>query len=98
MPAYFDTNEVVAHLRDGRVIAKSTYAQVLSSGTNNIVVRVPDLKYIQTVLEIEFYSDPDTYYTCVMDKKITGNVVGFTLYGLNASTTLTTEVVAVGPP
>jgi len=99
MPELFDTAEVVATLRDGRIIAKATRSMVVSAGNVNFVIRVPDLKYIETVLNVEFYSDPDTYIESgYMDKKITGNVVGMTIYGVHAGTTLTVEVVAIGPP
>ena len=103
MPNYFDAedgHDIVAHLRDGRVMAMGRYSEVLSSGTNNVVIRIPDLKYIEYVIQVEFYSDPDTKFDdhAFMDKKITGNLVGMTLYGLNAATTLTVEVIAVGPP
>ena len=99
MPELFDTAEVVATLRDGRIIAKATRSMVVSAGNVNFTIRVPDLKYIETVLNIEFYSDPDTYIESgYMDKKITGNVVGMTIYGVHAGTTLTVEVVAIGPP
>jgi len=100
VPEYYTTHSVVAELKDGRVMAKATYAQVLAAQTNNIVVRVPDLREIETIIQVEFYTNPDTSFTsfAYMDKKITGNVVGMTLYGLAAGTTLTTEVVAIGPP
>jgi hypothetical protein len=97
MPEYFDGAEVIGITKDGKVIAKAWRSEVISSGTNAIVVRVPDLKYIDCVLNVEFSSDPDTYLTHYMDKKITGNVVGMTVYGVAAGTTLTTEVVAIGP-
>jgi len=89
----------VAITQDGKVIAKSRTWEVLGSGNNNIVATIPDLRYIETVLNVEFYSDPDTNVEGgYMDKKITGNVVGMTIYGLTAGTTLSWEVVAVGPP
>jgi len=98
MPEMFDTAEVVATLRDGRIVAKATRSAVVAAGDVNFVIRVPDLKYIETVLNVEFYSDPDTYIESgYMDKKISGNVVGMTIYGVAAGTTLTAEVVAIGP-
>jgi len=99
MPEWFDTAEVVGILKDGKVIAKATRSAVVSAGNVNFVIRVPDLKYIDTVLNVEFYTDPDTYIESgYADKKISGNVVGMTIYGVHAGTTLTVEVVAVGPP
>ena len=89
----------MAITQDGKVIAKSRHWEVLGSGNQNIVAVVPDLRYVETVLQVEFYSSPDTNVEGgYMDKKITGNVVGMTIYGVTASTTLYWEVVAVGPP
>ena len=105
MPNYFDTtdgHDIVAHLRDGRLMAMGQYTQEVDQGNVNIVVRVPDLKYIEYVIQVEFYTDPDTKFSdfAFMDKKITGNIVGMTLYGIAAAagTTLTTQVIAIGPP
>ena len=103
MPEYFDStdgHDIVAHLRDGRLMAMGQYTQLITQGNTNIVVRVPDLKYIEYVLQVEFYSDPDINFAdfAFMDKKITGNIVGMTLYGASAGSTLTTQVIAIGPP
>ena len=94
-----DQHAVVAITQDGKVIAKARSWQVLASGTSNITCAIPDLRYVETVLNVEFYSSPDTNVAGgYMDKKITGNVVGMTIYGLTAGTTLSWEIVAVGPP
>ena len=99
MPEWFDGSEVVGILKDGRVIAKAWRSAVVAAGDVNFVVRIPDLKYIDAVLNIEFYTDPATYIESgYANKKISGNVVGMTIYGVAAGTTLTAEVVAVGPP
>lgn len=99
---YFDHSDghrIVAHLRDGRVMALGRYTQsVVTQGNANVIVRIPDLKYVETVIQVEFYTNPDTYATWWGDKKITGNLVGLTVYGVNAGTSLTTEIVAIGPP
>lgn len=95
-----DTHQVAGILWDRRVIAKSKAWYVVDSQSSiGINITLPDLKYIQTVLNIEFYTDPDAwvYYT-YRDKKIHGNVVGFTLYAVSQGTTLTVEAVAIGPP
>ena len=103
MPEYFDDedgHDIVAHLRDGRLMAMGQYTQEVNQGNTNVVVRIPDLKYIEYVIQVEFYTDPDQNFAdfAFMDKKITGNVVGMTLYGMAAATTLTTQVIAIGPP
>lgn len=101
---WFTRHDIVATLQDGRVIAMGR--SYIVSGTDAttgqpINVRLPDLREIEYVLQVEFYCDPDTFspsHIGPMDKKITGNVVGFTLFGMTATTTLTAEVIAIGPP
>lgn len=100
MPEYFDEHDIVATLRDGRVIAYGAYTQVVPAGASNIVVRVPDLKYVEYVLQVQHDTDPDTELSSGsgQDKKITGNLVGLTLFGVAAGTTLTSKIIAIGPP
>jgi len=98
MPEYYTTHSVVAELKDGRVIAKAAYTEVKASGTVNVVVRIPDLREVESILDVKFSSNPDISISHDMDHKITGNVVGFTVYTLSAGTTLTSEVIAIGPP
>jgi len=72
-------------------------------GCEAINVRVPDLRMIEYVLNIQFFYETDVclypIYEAV-NKKISGNVVGMTLLGLVNTTggTLHVEVIAVGPP
>lgn len=97
--AYPRTFGIVATLKDGRVIAFGSDTRVVAPGNVNINVVVPDLRQIEYVLEVQFSTNPDTYIESgFADKKITGNVVGLTVYGVHAGTTLTTEVIAIGPP
>ena len=108
MPMAYDTadkantrwppHEVLAQLMDGQVIARSRMWQVVGSGNNNIVVTVPDLREVRAVLDIEFWTDPDTSIYHDMDKRVHGNVVGMTVYQVAAGTTLIVEVIALGPP
>jgi len=98
-----ESHAIVAITQDGKVIAKSRTWEVIPERQAGVAVAlvatVPDLRMVETVLQVEFYSDPDTNNPGgYMDKKITGNVVGMTIYGLTASTTLYWEVTAVGPP
>jgi hypothetical protein len=94
--------EIAGILWDRRVVAKSRTWYVVPSQTSlALVATLPDLKYIETVLNIEFYTDPDTYLLVsnYMDKSIHGNTIGLTIYGgVALGTTLTMEVVAIGPP
>jgi len=105
MPANIYTNElftehaIVAHLRDGRVIAWSKYAAPATFAEDGEcdewLQRVPDLKYIEYVLDVEFdYGIPKGTKTQTVGgqtwkmeiyeavgKSILGNVVGMTLLG-----------------
>jgi len=97
--AWFDENAIVATLQDGRVMA---YAKrdmgVVSAGALPVAVRVPDLRLIEYVIQIQINVDPLVEPGFIVNKKITGNVVGFTLYAVSAGTTLNAEVIAIGPP
>ncbi len=119
MPAWFrlpsgylangwKSHDQVAVLQDGKVIAYGTnYVVGVFSGDACEVlnVRVPDLRKIDYVLQVQFTEDPincgDKYGTYeVKNKKITGNVVGMTIFGAaySAGTTIIAEVIAIGPP
>jgi len=106
-------HDQVATLQDGRVIAMGKYYLEQSdffaqngrpAGCEAINVRVPDLRMIEYVLNIQFFYETDvcTYpiYEAV-NKKISGNVVGMTLLGASDQAvggTLHVEVIAIGPP
>jgi len=106
------SHDHVAVLQDGRVIAMGKYylkqddffhANGRDAGCEAINVRVPDLRTIEYVLNIQFFYETDvcTYpiYEAV-NKKISGNVVGMTLLGADnaGGGTLHVEVIAIGPP
>lgn len=98
-PAPPESHKKVAALHDGQCIALGRYCSVVASGDNAILVRLPDLREVETILNVEIYTDPATYADgWYSNKQITGNVVGVTIWQINAGTTLTVEVVAVGPP
>ena len=95
----------VAKLKDGRHIAMGkSWVVVTATGTGQptaINVRVPGLREIEYVLNVQFYTNPTSYAVDglnPMNKKIVGNLVGMTIYGIHATTTLTAEVIAIGPP
>ena len=109
--AYFDTpsgynaHGQIAITQEGKLIAfgKNYVVTVFSGGLQVLNVRVPDLRAIEYILNIQFTADPlDCTYPQyeAVNKKITGNVVGMTIYGAaySTGTTLTVEVVAIGPP
>ena len=106
------SHDQVATLQDGRIIAMGKYhlqqddffsQNGRPAGCETINVRVPDLRMIEYVLNIQFFYETDvcTYpiYEAV-NKKISGNVVGMTLLGADVATggTLHVEVIAIGPP
>ena len=106
------SHDRIAVLQDGRIIAMGKYylkqddffhTNGRPAGCEAINVRVPDLRMIEYVMNIQFFYETDvcTYpiYEAV-NKKISGNVVGMTLLGLTNSTggTLHVEVIAIGPP
>jgi len=100
-----EKNELIAMLRPGKVIAmgKASFevtAQEAGAQLGGINVRVPDLRMIEYVLQIQFYTSPfaNILSHAPMNKKISGNVVGMSIYYVTAGTTLTVEVVAIGPP
>ncbi|GAH80639.1 unnamed protein product [marine sediment metagenome] len=105
-PTGKDTHGQIAVLQDGRVIAygkNHIEGDLFTNGTacQFINVRVPDLRMIEYVLNVQFHTTP---LACTgithINKEITGNVVGMTLSAhiAAAGTTLTVEVIAIGPP
>jgi len=93
------THDVVAVLKDGRIVAYSqSSATVLSATTaTGINITFPDLKQVEYVLQVQLNVDPYVDMRPIMNKKITGNVVGMTVYA-GAGTTLTIDAIAIGPP
>ncbi len=105
------SHDQVATLQDGRIIAMGkNYLEQNgffdasgdhSAGCEAINVRVPDLRMIEYVLNIQFLYKTDVcthpIYEAV-NKKIIGNVVGMTLLGASNSAggTLHVEVIAIG--
>jgi len=68
-----------------------------------VVAELPDLRRIDWVLDINLFSDPATAvcFGSAFNKKISGNLVGFTIVGITnvlTGTTVFAEVVAIGPP
>lgn len=62
-----------------------------------MTVTIPNLNFIEEVLHVEVHTDPPTYIeNWFGNKDISLNVVGITIAGVGAGTTLTTEIIAVG--
>jgi len=102
------SHDQVAVLQDGRVIAYGVnwvQATWTSDAGEVLNVRLPDLRMVEYVLQVQLTTDPSLTDTIegpleVTNKKISGNVVGMTISGDQhaAGTTLTVEVIAIGPP
>jgi len=106
------SHDQVAVLQDGRVIAYGVnWVQATFPNTVHVLnVCIPDLRKIDYILQVQFTEDPCDLvgsngtppYGVVQakNKVITGNVVGMTLTGVaySTGTTLTVEVIAIGPP
>lgn len=112
----FNRNWLVGLLQGGRVLAKGRN-QVVIAGAGNVAmdVRIPDLREIAHVVEVEWYTSPKTYalgyekWTANSDdfgsdnvglseKGTEANVVGITVFQVQAGTTLTVEILAIGRP
>ena len=102
----FTEAHVVGIWRIGRVVAQSKRTMTINTATGMLSfnVRVPDLKMIEYILNIQFDMsnyDGDTEYIDSMpvNKKISGNVVGMSIYlKTTVGATLIAEVIAFGPP
>jgi len=97
--ALYDSHEIVFITEDMRVVAKSrlcTYDR--AGGGMGIQVRLPDLKYIENILHVQFEIHPDPAVLIgPFWKVINGNVVGMSIYQASGIT-VCVEVIAVGPP
>ena len=70
--ALFDSHGIVAHLRDGRVMAWSRYDAYAAFGEDGEcdvwLQRLPDLKYIERVIQVQFdYGIPKGDKTLTID-------------------------------
>lgn len=102
---------IIAWLRDRRVIAVAETDGVVTTGSSvagacfaiALNATLVDLRQVEWVIDINLFTDPAANL-CLgspYNKKITGNIVGFTVVGTSGLTTGTTvfaEVVAIGPP
>jgi len=94
---YHRVDRIVGTLLDGRTIAKGVTTQVVAMGATYVTVTIPNLNFIEEILHVQVHTDP----ACDIEsnfgnKNITGNVVGVTIAGVGAGTTLTTEIIALG--
>jgi len=80
----------------GKIAEGSTTTVYATGGDKEILVTVAGLSVINYVLRVRFTTDPTVDSGNPVNEVVTGNVVGFTLVGLGAGTTLTTTVTATG--
>ena len=107
------SHDRIAVLQDGRLIAMGKnylkqadffHANSQPAGCEVINVRIPDLRMIKYVLNVQFFYEIANFCTYplyeAVNKKITGNVVGMTIFGADnvAGGTLHVEVIGIGPP
>jgi len=95
---YEHINRIVGTLTDARTVAKGIdHDRPVLAGGIQIDVTVPNLRYIEEVLEILVSTVPQTNIDNVPQVfSIVGNVVGITITGIAAGTTLTTEAICIG--
>ncbi len=95
---YHRVNRIVATLFDERTVAKGVDTTVVAaSGTYHVSVTIPNLNFVEEVLHIEVHTDPAIEIESGFgNKNISGNVVGISIAGVSAGTTLITEIIAVG--
>ena len=106
------SHDRIAVLQDGRVIAMGKYYKhknenwFEAQACEALNVRVPDLRMIEYVLNVQIHLDPASLLQCddpiyeIVNKKISGNIVGMTIMGKenDAGGTMIVEVIAIGPP
>ena len=100
MTELFDEADVVATLRDGRVIAwAKRNIGTIGGGNISMTITFPELRHIDAVLQVQVDKTvPSVNIEGAVGthKNISDNVVGFTIFGISAGTTLTATAVAVG--
>ena len=94
---YWDGSSILCWGGSGGKIAEDTITTIYSTGGDkNILVTVSGITTINYILHIRFHTDPAVDSGNPINEVITGNVVGFTLVGLGAGTTLITTATVRG--
>jgi len=101
--ALYDSHNIIFITEDMRVVAKAE--RIVNNdglGWVGVNIRLPDLDYIEDILHIQCKVTPipadPTKFMEPINKTIVGNVVGMSIYNSTAGTTVTIDVIAVGPP
>jgi len=89
---------IVTVLPDGKVVARgsSTVTVPLGGGDQPVTITFSELKNVEQVLQYNFHTNPIVDPGTPVNEKIEKNVVGVTLAGVAAGTTLTVEALVVG--
>jgi len=84
-------------IKDRRSFVRgSRTVDVLTAGNYALNVTIPVLRKVEHVVQYEFYTNPTTDPGTPVNMVITRNVVGFTLMGVGAGTTITVQVLTLG--
>lgn len=90
-------SNILATLLDGRTIASDSATYVLpTAGNYAIAVTIRLHRVTERMIQYRPTTNPICDPGTPTNEVITGNVVGFTLIGVGAGTTLTAEVLASG--
>ncbi|GAG54994.1 unnamed protein product [marine sediment metagenome] len=92
---YHRVNRIVTTLFEGRTVAKGVTTELIGA-LAYVTVTVPNLNFIEEVLNIQWHTDPPIDFCDVGNKNISGNVVGVTISGTETGTTLSLEIIAIG--
>ena len=88
---------ILGPFQDGHVLGRGRETYLLPApGSYGITVSIPDLKAVTWILKWSFRSTPIVSHGTVENEWVAGNVVGCTLIGVTAGTTLRVDAVAIG--
>ena len=97
LKGYHRVPRIVATLLDGRTVAKGVSSAYNCYGTTiYVTVTVPNLNFIEEILNIQVHTEPETGCPTPGMKHITGNLVGITICGVADGVTATIEAIAIG--
>jgi hypothetical protein len=95
--AYWDGTTIQYWGGSGGTIHSSSGTLVVAiSGDYNVTVTMADMTVINHVIDVQFDTSPKVDPGSEVGIKITGAIVGFTLIGVGAGTTITSTVKAMG--
>ncbi len=93
---YHRVKRQVATLFDGRTVAKGIAIYKCPSAMVYVTVTIPNLNFIEEILNIQIHTKPETGCPTLGNKSINENVVGITICGVADGVTVTVEAIAIG--